>query len=261
MILRRITMALKRQDWITVSIETLIVVLGVFLGLQANNWNEARVERGIADALVERMIGEARDAKAALGAYRHVHTEIRDRATELALRLAGVEKCLAATDELKTLVIVIGDFPPPRFSLPNAKQSLNTGELALVRSAELRDSVQKIVDEMDFLERQWQRYVRIKQDTEQEVAKAAGLELTGYGALKSGEVIGLGDMRRYKIKTPDRICGNADVIALVSNVEITQQVYSVYLEQVDTSLNKYLATLQNYAGGARQNPPTTERGR
>ncbi|MEZ5918198.1 MAG: hypothetical protein R3C40_11660 [Parvularculaceae bacterium] len=28
------------------------------------------------------------------------------------------------------------------------------------------------------------------------------------------------------------------------NVEITQQVYSVYLEQVDTSLNKYLATLQ-----------------
>lgn len=42
MILRRFTSALKRQDWVTVAIETLIVVLGVFLGLQVNNWNQAR---------------------------------------------------------------------------------------------------------------------------------------------------------------------------------------------------------------------------
>ena len=42
MILRRLTDALRKQDWFTVVIETLIVVLGVFLGLQVNNWNEAR---------------------------------------------------------------------------------------------------------------------------------------------------------------------------------------------------------------------------
>ncbi|MEZ5921722.1 MAG: hypothetical protein R3C60_10275, partial [Parvularculaceae bacterium] len=45
MILRRITSAFKKQDWFTVGIETLIVVLGVFLGLQANNWNAAREDR------------------------------------------------------------------------------------------------------------------------------------------------------------------------------------------------------------------------
>ncbi|MEZ5921719.1 MAG: hypothetical protein R3C60_10260 [Parvularculaceae bacterium] len=45
MILRRITAAFKRQDWFTVGIETLIVVLGVFLGLQVNNWNAAREGR------------------------------------------------------------------------------------------------------------------------------------------------------------------------------------------------------------------------
>lgn len=44
MILRRIADAFRRQDWFTVTVETLMVVLGVFLGLQANNWNEARVE-------------------------------------------------------------------------------------------------------------------------------------------------------------------------------------------------------------------------
>jgi hypothetical protein len=42
MILRRIADAFRRQDWFTVFVETMIVVLGVFLGLQVNNWNAAR---------------------------------------------------------------------------------------------------------------------------------------------------------------------------------------------------------------------------
>ncbi len=42
MILRRIAAAFRRQDWFTVSVETMIVVLGVFLGLQVNNWNSER---------------------------------------------------------------------------------------------------------------------------------------------------------------------------------------------------------------------------
>lgn len=45
MILRRIAGALRRQDWFTVLVETMIVVLGVFIGLQVNNWNEARTDR------------------------------------------------------------------------------------------------------------------------------------------------------------------------------------------------------------------------
>ena len=44
MILRRIADAFRRQDWFTVTIETLMVVLGVFLGLQVNSWNEARAD-------------------------------------------------------------------------------------------------------------------------------------------------------------------------------------------------------------------------
>lgn len=45
MIQRRITDAFRKHEWFTVAVETLIVVLGVFLGLQVNNWNEARGER------------------------------------------------------------------------------------------------------------------------------------------------------------------------------------------------------------------------
>jgi hypothetical protein len=45
MILRRLTTAFRKQDWFTVAVETLIVVFGVFIGLQVNNWNTAREGR------------------------------------------------------------------------------------------------------------------------------------------------------------------------------------------------------------------------
>lgn len=45
MILRRLASAFRQQDWFTVAVETLIVILGVFIGLQVNNWNEARADR------------------------------------------------------------------------------------------------------------------------------------------------------------------------------------------------------------------------
>ncbi len=55
MILRRITDAFRKQDWFTVAVETLIVVLGVFLGLQVNNWNAARQDSARAAVYSERL--------------------------------------------------------------------------------------------------------------------------------------------------------------------------------------------------------------
>lgn len=45
MLPRRIANNLKDQNWKTVAIELLVVVIGVFLGLQVDNWNESRIER------------------------------------------------------------------------------------------------------------------------------------------------------------------------------------------------------------------------
>jgi hypothetical protein len=45
MILRRLTENLRAQNWTAISIEFLIVVIGVFLGTQVANWNQQRIER------------------------------------------------------------------------------------------------------------------------------------------------------------------------------------------------------------------------
>lgn len=47
MIVRRAANALKEQNWTTILIEFVLLVAGVFLGIQAANWNEERTERAL----------------------------------------------------------------------------------------------------------------------------------------------------------------------------------------------------------------------
>jgi len=52
MILRRITVPVKTQKWFAVGLDFVIVVVGVFIGIQVSNWNEARGDqRAYRDAM------------------------------------------------------------------------------------------------------------------------------------------------------------------------------------------------------------------
>ncbi|GLQ22248.1 hypothetical protein GCM10007853_01220 [Algimonas ampicilliniresistens] len=45
MILRRLTQHIEDQNWFAVAVDFLIVVVGVFIGIQVANWNDAKSER------------------------------------------------------------------------------------------------------------------------------------------------------------------------------------------------------------------------
>ncbi|MEM8634070.1 MAG: hypothetical protein AAGF33_03755 [Pseudomonadota bacterium] len=45
MILRRITQHVKAQNWTAVGLDFVIVVVGVFIGIQLGNWNQDRLDR------------------------------------------------------------------------------------------------------------------------------------------------------------------------------------------------------------------------
>lgn len=45
MILQKLASAIRRQDWFQVVIEVLIVIIGIFLGLQVQNWYEDQADR------------------------------------------------------------------------------------------------------------------------------------------------------------------------------------------------------------------------
>ena len=89
MITRRFIENLKQQHWTGVVIELVIVVLGVFIGLQANNWNERREFR-------QREIGLLKDLRADIVAENKL---LRSRGDEYREVSAAGQRALAALDD------------------------------------------------------------------------------------------------------------------------------------------------------------------
>lgn len=55
MILRRLTNALKEQNWTTILIEFVLLVSGVFLGIQVSNWNQAQTDARLGQDYIKRL--------------------------------------------------------------------------------------------------------------------------------------------------------------------------------------------------------------
>lgn len=66
MILRRMREHVTSHNWFAVAIDLLIVVVGVFLGTQVSNWNDARVDRGV-------VAGHLSEISADLGSHLRLH--------------------------------------------------------------------------------------------------------------------------------------------------------------------------------------------
>ena len=139
MILRRLAEGVRQQDWFTVVLEILIVVVGIFVALQVDDWNETRKDRL-----------EERDYLERLEADFAAH---RDRLT-FAIGLANVRFEQIEMLEAAVRSPGIAAQNPDRFITavekaawasylplePNAyAELLSTGRMTLLRSRELRD--------------------------------------------------------------------------------------------------------------------------
>jgi hypothetical protein len=60
MLLRRVIEHVREQNWFAVGIDFVIVVIGVFVGIQVSNWNEERGTRQRGDEFTERLRADLR---------------------------------------------------------------------------------------------------------------------------------------------------------------------------------------------------------
>lgn len=78
MIPRRIYEHVKNHNWFAVALDFVIVVVGVFIGMQVSNWNAERLEKRAARTYIERMrediADSARSVENAVEYYRVVKT-------------------------------------------------------------------------------------------------------------------------------------------------------------------------------------------
>ena len=60
MILRRLFDQARQRDWAAIAIEVALVVVGVFVGMRVNDWNEERKDRARESAYLERIAQDVR---------------------------------------------------------------------------------------------------------------------------------------------------------------------------------------------------------
>ena len=80
MILRRLATNFKEQNWTAVAIELVVVVVGVFIGIEVSNWNAARLQHDAANTYVARIREDLAENIADLEARKTYYQQVRNHA-------------------------------------------------------------------------------------------------------------------------------------------------------------------------------------
>lgn len=138
MILRRVIEHFRRQEWTAIAIDFVIVVTGVFIGIQVANWNAAIADQKRAQAYLER-IGEDLDADIRTLENRVLFWDQVSRFGIAGLAYAESDRAPAAADWPLLLAYFqasqVGEFYVTNATYEEIKSA---GELSLISDPELR---------------------------------------------------------------------------------------------------------------------------
>ena len=77
MVLRRFRSHVAEHNWFAVAIDFLIVVMGVFVGIQASNWNQARLDSAQGREYRAMLVEDLRSNQQNLALRKHYYTWVR----------------------------------------------------------------------------------------------------------------------------------------------------------------------------------------
>ena len=153
MILRRLAEAISEQNWFTVVLEVFIVVVGIFIGLQVDSWNEARKDRVLEQQYL-----------ASLKADFQADIEELDKAIALAesrarlgrMLISSIDKGRAEGDpnEFIWAVFTSEFLNYPSYTRATIDDLLSTGNLELLQDSNLKAAIAEYYTDIEYRE-QW----------------------------------------------------------------------------------------------------------
>ena len=96
MILRRVREHVGSHNWFAVAVDFVIVVIGVFVGIQASNWNQARAERQQAREYRSMLLNDLDANLENLATRKHYYTWVRNEALAM---LADLQRPAGGLDQ------------------------------------------------------------------------------------------------------------------------------------------------------------------
>jgi len=138
MILRRLIAHFRKQEWTAIFLDFLIVVLGVFMGIQVSNWNSANAIARKAEVFSARLLGDMREEAWGYEFLIEYNKDIRANADRAISALSGGGEM---TDE----ALIISAYRATQFSFNDRKRAtfdelIATGDIGLIADANLRET-------------------------------------------------------------------------------------------------------------------------
>lgn len=147
MILRRLSEHLKAQNWTAVALDFVIVVTGVFIGIQVSNWNDARREHALERQYVARLSSDIR--LSARRAEDNIASHERQIGWQTVM-LEALESCTLDGDTRSDFamgVIRIGQFEAPSLVRGVTDELQSTGRIGVISNLELRRALTEALEE------------------------------------------------------------------------------------------------------------------
>ena len=143
MLLRRITDHVKAQNWTAVGLDFLIVVVGVFIGIQVSNWNDARAQRAQEALYLQRLSQDFEliitRLETGLGASRASVEAGQVLLEFIEASEAGGES--PTREEAASALGRVGGSSAPAGPSATFAEMVATGNLSIIRDQALRDAL------------------------------------------------------------------------------------------------------------------------
>ena len=141
MILRRVIQHVKKQEWTAIWIDLLIVILGVFIGIQAQQWNTERGERRLERVYLERILS---DINLSIETNELNITRLEGISNGQALVVESLRRCELPEDKRDAFADGISDIAkvgPSVFVLSTMDEMLSAGNFSILRNPGIRDAM------------------------------------------------------------------------------------------------------------------------
>jgi len=162
MILGRVVEHAKAQNWFAATLEIFIVVMGVFIGIEVANWNQARQDRQEERRYYGQLLV---DLKGDLEAFSQSErlADRHDEAAQLVIdRLNGKAAPEASLGRMATAIHHAGFINIPQASRGTYDELVSTGNLGLLRNSQLKSEIANYYAIFDA-NRQWDSLLRDQQ--------------------------------------------------------------------------------------------------
>lgn len=152
MILRRIIEHVKAQNWFAVGLDFVIVVIGVFVGLQVNNWNEARAERAKEYGY---LVGLHEDLAQSIARIEMTIGQLERQSEGQAVFLDALARCAIPPDadgQIENAIYTLGYINAPTFSSRTYDELTSSGAFYVIENEEIRTGLSDIVGRIAHLD-------------------------------------------------------------------------------------------------------------